>query len=116
MTPVEASKKKNENTVYYNLYGDMKQLSSKPKFKIGDKVRISKYKRKVFDKGYTPNWTDEIFLGRVVQCWVKITRGTARFEFRFESLKSISVFILLVCKLKNGRSKSNRENYPRKCF
>ena len=55
MTPKEASKKKNENAVYYNLYGDMTQLSSKPKFKIGDKVRISKYKRKVFDKGYTPN-------------------------------------------------------------
>ena len=62
MTPVEASKKKNESAVYYNLYGDMKQLSSKPKFKVGDKVRISKYKRKVFDKGYTPNWTEEIFL------------------------------------------------------
>ena len=30
MTPIEASKKKNESTVYYNLYGDMKQLSSKP--------------------------------------------------------------------------------------
>ena len=28
----------------------MEQLSSKPRFKIGDKVRISKYKRKVFDK------------------------------------------------------------------
>ena len=47
MTPVEvvnsrrSSKKKNENTVYFNLYGDMKQLSSKAKFKIGDKVRIS---------------------------------------------------------------------------
>ena len=27
----------------------MKQLSFKPKFKVGDKVRISKYK--VFDKG-----------------------------------------------------------------
>ena len=45
--------------VYFNLYGDMEQLSSKPKFKVGDKVRISKYKRKVFDKGYTPNWTEE---------------------------------------------------------
>ena len=33
----------------------MVQLSSKPKFKVGDKVSISKYKRKVFDKGYTPN-------------------------------------------------------------
>ena len=50
MTPVEASKKKNESTVYFNLYGDMEQLSSKPRFKIGDKVRISKYKRKLFDK------------------------------------------------------------------
>ena len=41
MTPVEASKKKNESTVYFNLYGNMEQLLSKPRFKIGDKVRIS---------------------------------------------------------------------------
>ena len=34
----------------------------KPAFAIGDKVRISKYKRQVFDKGYTPNWTEEIFV------------------------------------------------------
>ena len=72
MTPVEASKKKNENAVYYNLYGDMEQLSSKPKFKVGDKVRISKYKRKVFDKGYTPNWT-EIFLIDKIQSTNPIT-------------------------------------------
>ena len=39
----------------------MEQVSSKPKFKIGDKVRISKFKRNVFDKGYTPNWTEEMF-------------------------------------------------------
>jgi len=58
MTPTEASKKKNEGTVYFNL---QKQSSSKPKFKVGDKVRISKYERKVFDKGYTPNWTEEVF-------------------------------------------------------
>ena len=31
-----------------------------PKFKIGDNVRIPKYKN-VFSKGYTPNWSDEIF-------------------------------------------------------
>ena len=55
MTLIEASKKKNESTVYFNLYGDMKQLSCKPRFKVGDKVRISEYERKVFDKGYTPN-------------------------------------------------------------
>ena len=46
MTPIEASKKKNEGLVYYNLYGDMKVAKKKPKFKVNDKVRISKYKRK----------------------------------------------------------------------
>lgn len=61
MTPTEASKKKTQGIMHYNLYSDRKQLSSKPKFKIGDKVRISNYKRKVFDKGYTPNWTEEVF-------------------------------------------------------
>ena len=43
MTPVEASDKRNEGTVYFNLYGDIETLKQKPKFKIGDKVRISKY-------------------------------------------------------------------------
>lgn len=51
MTPTEASKKKNQGIMHYNLYSDREQLSSKPKFKIGDKVRLSNYKRKVFDKG-----------------------------------------------------------------
>ena len=73
MTPIEASKKKNESTVYFNLYGDMEKLSSKPKFKVGDKVRISKYKTKVFDKGYTPNWTEEIFLVDKIQSTNPIT-------------------------------------------
>ena len=75
MTPVEASKKKNESAVYYNLYGDMEQSSSKPKFKVGDKVRISKYKRKVFDKRCKPNWTEEIFLVDKIQSTNKITYG-----------------------------------------
>ena len=64
MTPTEASKKKNKGVVYFNLHGDMEhsQLPSKAKFKIGDKVRISKYKRKTFDKSHTPNWTEEVFI------------------------------------------------------
>ena len=38
-----------------------KQMNNEdPKFKIGDIVRISKYK-KSFAKGYTRNWTEEIF-------------------------------------------------------
>ena len=63
MTPTEASKKENEKKVFANLYGDLIYLKPKnPKFSIGDKVRISKYKRRVFDKGYTPNWTEEVFV------------------------------------------------------
>ena len=61
MTPIEASKKENQGIVYFNLYGNM-ESSSKPKFKVSDKARISKYKRKAFDKGYTPNWSEEIFV------------------------------------------------------
>ncbi|KAL9980981.1 hypothetical protein ACROYT_G009630 [Oculina patagonica] len=67
MTPIEASNKKNEGTVYFNLYGDMKTSKQKPKFKIGDKIRISKYKRIVFDKGYTPNWSEEMFVITKIQ-------------------------------------------------
>ena len=32
-----------------------------PKFKVGVHVRISKYK-KIYAKGYTPNWSEEIFV------------------------------------------------------
>ena len=39
-----------------------KEVNDKdPKFKVGDCVRISKYK-KFFPKGYTPNWSEEIFV------------------------------------------------------
>ena len=32
-----------------------------PKFKVGDPVRISKYKNS-FAKRYAPNWSEEIFV------------------------------------------------------
>ena len=52
MTPVNTSKKENEEKVWSTLYGDLIYLKpGKPKFTTGDKVRISKYKRQVFDKG-----------------------------------------------------------------
>ena len=35
-------------------------MRKKPKFKIGDEVRICKFKH-TFEKGYTHNWTTEIF-------------------------------------------------------
>ena len=33
---------------------------TEPKLKFGDCVRISKYKN-IFAKGYTPNWSEEVF-------------------------------------------------------
>ena len=32
-----------------------------PKFKVGDHVRISKHEN-IFAKGYTPNWSKEVFV------------------------------------------------------
>ena len=37
------------------------QIKKIPKFKVGDNVRISKYKN-IFAKGYTPNWSEEVFV------------------------------------------------------
>ena len=63
MSPIAASDIKNKHQVFANLYSDeIYKPVKKPKFRIGDKVRISKYKRKLFDKGFTPNWTEEIFV------------------------------------------------------
>ena len=42
------------------------------KFKIGDIVRISKYKN-IFAKGYTPNWSEEVFVIKKVKNTVSWT-------------------------------------------
>ena len=61
MTPIEASKKENTSEVYLNLFGISKShKDSKPQLKVGDIVRITKYKS-VFSKGYLPNWSTEQF-------------------------------------------------------
>ncbi|XP_071579079.1 uncharacterized protein, partial [Temnothorax nylanderi] len=46
---------------FYNT--DVQRLVRKhglAKFKAGDSVRVSKYKT-IFEKGYSPNWTTEVF-------------------------------------------------------
>ena len=67
MTPIDASKKKNELTVWRNLYPDRYKINDiTPKFSVGDRVRIAK-KKKVFEKGYTTRWTEEIFTIKEIQ-------------------------------------------------
>lgn len=71
ISPFEALKPENYNEVYDNINRDSNHrrytvnrketnMNIKPKFKVGDKVRISKYKN-TFEKGSTENWTREIF-------------------------------------------------------
>ena len=58
MTPIEGSKKVNENKIK-NIYNFEK--TKKPgKFKIGDRVRLS-LEKNIFEKSYETNWTEEIF-------------------------------------------------------
>ena len=44
-----------------------KEVNDKdPKFKVGDHVRFSKYKN-IFGKGYTPNWSEEVFVASKIK-------------------------------------------------
>ena len=53
MRPVDVNKS-NENQIFNSVF-------SNTELKINDTVRISKYKT-VFSKGYTPNWSEELFI------------------------------------------------------
>ena len=54
-----------------------------PKFKVGDHVRISKYKN-VFAKRYTPNWSEEVFV-------IKEIKGTVPWTYVINDLNNEQV-------------------------
>ena len=64
-----------------------------PKFKVGDHVRISEYKN-IFAKGYTPNWSKEIFVIK---------------KLRIQSHGLMLLMILMMKKLLEHLMKSNQE-------
>ena len=50
-----------------NTYTDFnKEINSNPKSKIGDIVRISKYKN-IFAETYIPNWSEKVFVIKEVK-------------------------------------------------
>ena len=53
MKPIDV---KNNKRVYID-----ERNEKDSKFKVGDRVRISRYKN-IFAKGYSPNWSSEIFI------------------------------------------------------
>lgn len=63
---------KNEKKILSTVYSIIKMRNLNSKFNVGDQVRISKY-RSLFDKSYTPNWSNEIFTVRKVQSTHPIT-------------------------------------------
>ena len=48
---------KSNSYAEYNVDSNQKD----PKFKVGDHIRISKYKN-IFAKGYDTNWSEEVFV------------------------------------------------------
>lgn len=59
MKPVDVNKS-NERQLLREIFKIDEPNLIKPKFHVGQHVRISKYKH-VFEKSYTPNWSTEIF-------------------------------------------------------
>ncbi|CAB4008215.1 Hypothetical predicted protein [Paramuricea clavata] len=51
----------NKDKVWTKLYGYPLSHFLEPKFKVGDRVRDMIYREK-FDKGYTPNYSDDIYV------------------------------------------------------
>ena len=72
MKPVDV----NDNT-YIDFNKDVNDKD--PKFKVGDHVRISKYKN-IFAKGYTPNWSEEVFV-------IKKVKNTVPWTYVINDLK-----------------------------
>ena len=65
MKPIDVKDNK-----YINI---SKEINNKyPKFQVGDRVRISKYKN-IFAKGYMPNWSGEVFVIKKVKNTIPCT-------------------------------------------
>ncbi|GFR69128.1 integrase core domain-containing protein [Elysia marginata] len=70
-SPVSVNRQ-NQEEVWQNLYGSSHTKIKNPKLRVGDTVRLV-HARKVFNKGYLPNWTVETFRVKEVRKTVPIT-------------------------------------------
>lgn len=73
-----------DNSLLLTVYKYTKYDKCKPKFKVGDFVRISKHKS-VFVKGYAPSWSAEIFKVFTIQQTNPIT-------YLLQDLKGNNIF------------------------
>ena len=61
LTPSDARSPANYQPVHNALYAKVNaRKATSPKFYVGDKLRITR-KKGTFEKGFTRNWTEEVF-------------------------------------------------------
>ena len=70
------------------------------KFKVSDHVRISKYKN-IFTKGYTPNWSEEVFV-------IKEIKNTVPWTYVINDLNNGKIIGTLY---KNELQKTNQQEF-----
>ena len=87
-SPVHKTIKMKPTDVTDDSYAEYNENFNKkdPKFKVGDNVRISKYKN-IFAKGYTPNWSEEVFVVSKIKNTVPWTYVVSDFVMLFVMLK-----------------------------
>ena len=79
-----------------------KKINNKdPKFKVGDRVRISKYKN-IFAKGYMPNWSEEVFV-------IKKIKNTVPWTYVIDDLNGEEIIRTFNEKELQKRIKKNSE-------
>lgn len=71
MKPMDV-RKKHEKIILARLKQQSVVQTKQPRFKVNDTVRISKYKT-LFQKGYTPNFSNEVFKIRLVKSTNPVT-------------------------------------------
>ena len=59
MTPNDAGKEENKTKVKTQLESIRKTDNPQPRLEEGDKVRV--VVKKKFEKGYTPDWSEEVY-------------------------------------------------------
>lgn len=111
MSPKDVNKS-NEKQLLSTVYDHIKVKPLNAIFKVGDNVRISKYKH-VFEKGYTPNWTTETFKIKTIQPTTPVTYLLEDYEghpieggfYEMELSKAKYPNVYLVEKILKKRSK-----------
>ena len=119
MTPEKASKKENEKVVWKNLYDHVNFMpKSKAKFKIGDIVRVSRWKG-IFEKGFHPNWSEQLYriddvlltnpiTYRIKDFDDKLIEGTF-YEQELQKSKQVEENIFRVEKMLRTRTRNGRK-------